>query len=569
MSVQDLSPEFEPLLNQLLNHSPEGGLSDSEFEQFQSFLLSDPRAIQHYFEYVDIDSGIQDDMSKRLLALEATAIGETDIKETAQKPQLYQEPQEIKRRSSGRRLLYMHYFLAVATSLVLFLALEWMTSGDFLWKQTPDSITKEKLTDLPYIATLTRATDCVWGGEFPPEFSGQRLLSNELILEQGVAEFRFDSGVRLILEGPTKINMVTACCAKLDYGKMVLHGYEPSPEFSLITPLLTFHDIGTEYGAKIDKDGEVDLYVFEGAVRVDPNQKNEQFAESVIIEAGQAKHLNDQSIDDIQLQPNLFNREVPGAPKDLQALQQELQVYDSFHPPVISDPERFSEWQNTGIGWENPWRKQMHSGALAKCDSHPRQSLARTQLAENQLGLIELRKPNTTAWRTLEKPIRMDTNAIYYLSFYMQKKHSDAAGNSEQFGNLSLQTSAKLEHARKILFGMSSTNYVILQADMQILEKAPPLQTGETYFFVAKIVASEKASDQVFLRAFSETEAIPDREPPVWSCNTTPFQDSNVFDLVRIKVARKGDFLFDELRIGTTWDSVVNPDLPRLVLEKQ
>ncbi|MCA9023410.1 MAG: hypothetical protein KDA74_24845, partial [Planctomycetaceae bacterium] len=461
----------------------------------------------------------------------------------------------------GKRASLIHYPLIVTASLLLFLAVEWITSGDFLWKRTADSVSKTNLTNQPYIATLTRSTDCVWGGMSLPEFSGQRLLSDDLVLEQGVAEFRFDSGVRLIIEGPTKIKVKTACCAELDYGKMVLHGYEAAPEFSLVTPLLTFHDIGTEYGAKIDKNGDVDLHVFEGAVRVDPNQKNEQFAESIIIKGGQARHLNHSTIDNIQLQPEIFNREVPGAPKDLQALQQELRVYDSFHPPAISDPERFSKWQNAGFGWDNPWRKKKNSGELAQCDSHPRQSLTGTEPAENQLGLIELRRPNTTAWQTLEKPIRMDTNAIYYLSFYMQKVNNDPDVRDEQYGNLSLQTSTVLEHPRKILFGMSSEGYATLQADMQIIESAPPLQSGKTYFFVAKIVASENASDQVFMRAFSEEEAIPDQEPPVWTSNTTPFQDSNVFDLVRLRVARKGDYLFDELRIGTTWGSVINPDL--------
>ncbi|WP_339735649.1 hypothetical protein [uncultured Gimesia sp.] len=562
MVIQDLPPKFEQLLNQLLN-SQEGEFSTSEFEQFQSILSTDPQAMQRYFEYIDINSGIQTHMSERLQALEETA-----IEETAQEPQFYQEPQVIKDVPSRRRAPYLNYFFVAAASLMMFLTLEWIVSGDFLWNQTSDSITKKNLTDLPYVATLTRSTDCVWGGESPPEFSGQRLLTNELILEQGVAEFRFDSGVRLIIEGPTKINMVSACCAKLAYGKTVLHGYEASPEFALITPLLTFHDIGTEYGARIDKDGEVDLHVFEGAVRVDPNQKNEQFAESVIINAGQARHLKETAVDKIQLQPELFNREVPGAPKNLQALQQELRVYDSFHPSAISDPERLSEWQNAGIGWENPWRKQIHSRELAKGDSHPRKSLARTELTENQLGLIELRK-GKRVWRTLEKPILMDTNAIYYLSFYMQKIDSGPDVSGEQFGNLSLQTSVVLEHPRKILFGMSSESFATLQAGMQIVETAPPLQTGETYFFVAKIVASEKAADQVFLRTFSEAETIPDREPPVWTCVTTPFQDSNQFDLVRIHVARQGDFLFDELRIGTTWGSVINPDLPRLILEKK
>tara|TARA_R110002095_G_scaffold127358_1_gene110420 strand:- start:5215 stop:6906 length:1692 start_codon:yes stop_codon:yes gene_type:complete len=563
MSIQDLPPEFEQLLNRLLN-SPEGELSDSDFEKFQSFLSSDPQAVQYYFEYSDINAAIQADVSAHLKSLEEIAIG--DIKP---EPLSGQESQVIREVPAKSRTPVVNYFLVAAASLMFFVAMEWMTSGDFLWKRPSDSITESSLTNLPYVATLTRSTDCVWGGKSLPEFSGQRLLTEDLVLEQGVAEFRFDSGVRLIIEGPTKIELVTSCCANIEYGTVVLHGYEPTPEFSLVTPRLTFHDIGTEYGARINQDGEVELHVFEGAVRVDSHQKNEPFAEAMIIQAGEARHLKQNVIDDIPLKSENFKREVPGAPKKLQALQQELLIYDSFHPPVIGDPERLSEWQNSGIGWANPWRKQQgHSDEFATGDSHPRKTLARTDQAENQLGLIELREGNT-AWRTLEKPIRMDTNAIYYLSFYMQKINSGPDTVAEQFGNLSLQTSTVSAHPRNILMGMSSESYATLQADMQIMEKAPPLQTGKTYFFVAKIVASEKDSDQVFLRAFSEAEAIPEGEPPVWTCISTPFQNSNVFDLVRIQVGHKGDFLFDELRIGTTWAAVVNPDLPRLVLEKR
>lgn len=560
MSIQDLPPEFEQLLNRLLD-SKEGEFSDSEFEEFQSLLYSDPRAVQYYFEYFDINAVIQDDMSERLKSLEDIAIGETV-------PESQQAAHVIGGEPTERRTPVINYFFVAAASLIFFLAMEWMTSGDFLWKQAPDSITETDLTNLPYVATLTRSTDCVWGGKSLPEFSGQRLFTEDLFLEQGVAEFRFDSGVRLVLEGPTKIKLVTSCCANIEYGKVVLHGYEPTPEFSLITPRLTFHDIGTEYGARIEKNGEVDLHVFEGAVRVDANQKTEPFAESIVIQEGHARRLNEHAIDDIPLQSENFQREVPGAPQQLQALQQELRVYDSFHPPAIHDPERLSKWQNTGIGWENPWRKQQgNSDALATGDSHPLKSLARTKLAENQMGLIEVREGNTV-WRTLEKPIRMDTNAIYYLSFYMQKIESGPDVDAEQFGNLSLQTSAVSAHPRNILMGMSSERYATLQADMQIIEKAPPLQTGKTYFFVAKIVASEKAADQVFLRAFSDEETIPEEEPPVWTCSTMPFQDANCFDLVRIQVGRKADFLFDELCIGTTWAAVVNSELPRLILEK-
>ncbi|QDT91106.1 hypothetical protein [Gimesia algae] len=557
MSIQELPPEFEQLLNQLLN-SQDGDFTAEEFAAFQNYLVVHPQALQHYFEYLDIDSGIQPDMLERLKELE-----EKSMEEPEPVPPLTPAPLITHEAPPARQPAFFNYALVAAASMLIFLMAEWMSTGDFLWEQAPNAITDTIRAELPYVATLTRSTDCVWGGNSRPEFSGQRLLTEDLVLEQGVAEFRFDSGTRLVIEGPTKIKLVTGCCAHLDYGSMVLHGYEPTPEFTLITPLLTLHDIGTEYGARVDKDGEVDLHVFEGAVRVDANHKNEQFAESIIIQAGHARRLKDNKVDDIPLSPERFKREVPGDPQTPLALQQELRAYDSFHPTVIAVPESSSAWQTAGTGWKTPWTKHKGSGELAVGESHPRKSLSRTPLAENQLGLIELSK-GEMAWRALEKPIRMDTNAIYYLSFSMQKNSSGPNIKDDQFGNLSLQTSKVLAHSRKILFGMSSEGYATLQADMQIVEEAPPLQTGETYFIVAKIVASKNAPDQVFMRAFAKQEAIPDREPPVWTCVTTPFHDSNTWDLVRLNVGQQGDYLFDELRIGTTWASVVNPNPPRL-----
>lgn len=553
MSIQDLPPEFEPLLNRLLN-SPDEEISQSEFDQFQAFLSTNPEAMQYYFDYLDINLGLQSDLKARLEALE-----QTFKEQNAQQPQPSPQPIVV------RRTAMLRYSAVASCSLLVGLLLAWSFAGFLPGNQTPDpQSSKEERT---YVATLTRSTDCVWGSESPPEFSGQRLMSEDLVLEQGVAEFRFDTGVRLIIEGPTKINLVTSSRAKLDYGKLVLHGYDPAPEFSLITPLLTFQDIGTEYGAQIHRDGEVDLHVFAGAVRVAPNQKNDQFSESVIIQKGQARHLNNRKIEDIQLEPELFKREVPGTPQNLQAQRQELRVYDSFHPPEILDPEQTSPWQNTGIGWVNPWRTPKSGGRANLGLSRPHESLARTEVAPSQLGLLELRG-EISFFRKLKQPVRMDMNAIYYISFYMQKIKTDLKNQSYQYGNFALLPSGQQEAPPKIRIGMSINNYAILQAGPQIIERAPPLQSGETYLFVTKIVASEKASDQVFMRAFAEAEPIPDQEPPVWTCVTTPFEDSNVFDVVRLHAGKNSAYLFDEVRIGSTWSSVVDPDRPRLVLEQ-
>lgn len=556
MSVQDIPPEFEELLNRLLD-SPEGEFSSTEFDEFQTILESSPEAMRQYFEYIDINTGIKSNWNERLKSLEQIVTHETSAAIIT--PTL---PDTQINRPSPRRPSLINYVLVAAASMMLLLVMEWSITGRFFWNGPQIVKTEPQVVDLPYIATLTRATDCVWGGDSPPKFSGQRLLSQDLFLEEGYAEFRFDTGVRLVIEGPTIIKMNSACCATVSSGKVVLHGYESAPEFALITPQLTFHDIGTEYGAKIDADGEVDLHVFEGAVRVDPNQDNLMFTESIIINKGQAKHLNENRIDNIELKPEDFKREVPTNPKNLQAIREETRAYDSFHPVVISDPESFSDWRNAGIGWKNPWRNKLNGGDPARGDSQPLKSLTGSELAQDQLGLVELRKGNT-AWRTLERPVRLNKDAIYYLSFYIQKQNT-GNGADNQYGNLSLQTSKPAKHQTRILLGITSPNFSTLQAGMEVIENAPPLQTGKTYFFVAKIVASENASDQVFMRAFAPEETIPSHEPPVWTCATAPFRDSSVYDQIRLHAARNAEFLFDELRIGTTWDSVINTQSPEL-----
>ncbi|MCA9007439.1 MAG: hypothetical protein KDA70_19360, partial [Planctomycetaceae bacterium] len=180
MSIQDLPPEFEQLLNRLLD-SPDEEISQSEFDQFQAYLSTNPEAMQYYFDYLDINLGMQSDMKARLEALEQT-FKEHNSQHTQPSPQ----PIVV------RRTAFLRYAVVASCSLLVGLLLAWSFPGYFPGNRTPDPQSgKEERT---YVATLTRSTDCVWGSESPPEFSGQRLMTEDLVLERGVAEFRFDTG---------------------------------------------------------------------------------------------------------------------------------------------------------------------------------------------------------------------------------------------------------------------------------------------------------------------------------------------------------------------------------------
>ena len=65
-----------------------------------------------------------------------------------------------------------------------------------------------------FLATLTRATDCVWDGATCPK-PGDRLAAGELSLCKGVAEIAFTSGVNLLVEAPANLELVDVASSAL------------------------------------------------------------------------------------------------------------------------------------------------------------------------------------------------------------------------------------------------------------------------------------------------------------------------------------------------------------------
>ena len=120
MSIQDLPPDFERLLNQLLN-SQDGDFSDSEFESFHDYLATNPQAMQHYFEYLDVDSGIQPDMLGRLKELEEQSLHEPEAA-----PPLTPAPPVKSNAPRARQSAFINYALVAAASMMIFLMAEWL-----------------------------------------------------------------------------------------------------------------------------------------------------------------------------------------------------------------------------------------------------------------------------------------------------------------------------------------------------------------------------------------------------------------------------------------------------------
>lgn len=154
-----------------------------------------------------------------------------------------------------------------------------------LWNRylQSDAVDEEDLaTDVPAepvvtngIATLTRETGVAWASETNGFESGSLLSPGWLELKSGAIQIEFDSGARVILEGPAELQLISATEARLRSGKLSAHVPEPAHGFKVYTPDVTVTDLGTEFGLEREPSRPVEVQVFEGKVEVAtaaPNQ---------------------------------------------------------------------------------------------------------------------------------------------------------------------------------------------------------------------------------------------------------------------------------------------------------
>jgi hypothetical protein len=95
---------------------------------------------------------------------------------------------------------------------------------------------------------------------------GEWLPATTLVLESGVVEVTFDSGAKIILEGPAEFDIETSMRGFLHSGKMTAEVPEPAIGFTINTPTSNVLDLGTRFGLAVDDEGKTDVHVLEGAV---------------------------------------------------------------------------------------------------------------------------------------------------------------------------------------------------------------------------------------------------------------------------------------------------------------
>lgn len=539
-----MTPQVRSELQHLLSCLCDGTLSEVQHARLEQLLAADVECRRLYLEYLD---------------LHAHLLVHPPANEASASP-----------HSSKRQVL--RYAAVAAATLAASLLIQ------VLWGQfrSPDDDQRafprrESIESKPlgYVATLTRASDCVWQDAADIWRAGSRLLPGDMHLRRGLARIRFDSGPDLVLEGPAEVRLESSSAATVLRGKVVFRADDVAAPFILRTPASNLLDLGTEYAVAVSAAGE-EVHVFDGEVQRTPRTVSAS-AEPEHLTAGQARYYEGTPASPgrpTALDSARFIRELPEQAQPPADAAAGLLAYEGFE---YLDPGDLRAGQaNGGFGWAGPWRpgfaRPLNDGDRNLLALNVHEGLARPGAAVRPLGGCFDYTGFAKYFRRLGTPVRLDADAVYYVSFLF-RRHGPP---TDPLNSVSLQfrTSEELEKelnkegidlTKRLNMGVDRCNDLFTHLERIGTRTPMPLSFGETYLLVAKIVASRSNPDQVFLRIYGPQEPIGHDEPGSWPVAGPPVQSDLVFEWLEIHINSKTRQTIDEIRLGSTWASVTAP----------
>ncbi len=169
----------------------------------------------------------------------------------------------------------------------------------------------------PTIARVTGQHQCEWGkGSWRPEYTANLRAGREFELVGGVVEITYDTGARVIVEGPAKCQVNSENAAAIQAGKLTAWVPPAAVGFTVDTPTAKIVDRGTEFGVDVDPRSNAELHVFQGLVEVMLADGRGGFAPAHRVVKNQVVRIDAKQRAVVQQAAGAihFVRQMPGAP---------------------------------------------------------------------------------------------------------------------------------------------------------------------------------------------------------------------------------------------------------------
>jgi hypothetical protein len=545
-----MTDEVRRELLRLLSALFDGRWSDARHARLEELLDADAECRRLYLEYVDLHARLL--THPRLAPDAARPAAPATVGPDA--------PRATPALSDRRRrtLALLRYGLVAAATLAA------SVLAQVIWRPRAevrrDDPTPPAVAAPAAVATLAQAVDCIWDDAGEPRRAGARLRPGELRLTKGLARVRVDSGPDLVIEGPATVRLDSATSATVLGGKVVFRGDEAAVSFDLHTPSSTLLDRGTEYAVVVDGDGE-EVHVFDGEVERRSRR-------------GKSDHLKEGDARRYGLEPQgagqppkydraRFVRELPFVARPVPD-DSGLLAYEGFD---YRDADAIAAGKaDGGRGWVGPWQlefaRPLNPGDLNRLTLNVGRGLVRAGAPAGSVGGAFEYTGFTKCYRRLANPLRMDAEGVLYLScLFCRHAPSDHPTNAVAvlFRTTEELQPDKNDPNKRLNVGVGGANEMFTHLNRVGSRTAVPLDYGETYLLVAKIVTGTAGPNQVFIRVYAQQEPVERDEPVNWTVVGQPFQSELVFDWLEVHINSKARQTIDELRLGTNWAAVTAP----------
>lgn len=119
----------------------------------------------------------------------------------------------------------------------------------------------------PTVARVMELVKVRWQEEAIAWNRNQGVSAGDRIrLQHGLLELELNSGVRVIVEGPASLELVSSDQIWLEQGRVFAKVPEQARGFSIRTPTSRAVDLGTEFGVYVDEQQTTDVHVVKGMV---------------------------------------------------------------------------------------------------------------------------------------------------------------------------------------------------------------------------------------------------------------------------------------------------------------
>lgn len=139
----------------------------------------------------------------------------------------------------------------------------------------------------PSVAWLTGAKDAKWSEASGPQPGDALERGRQLELQSGLAEVTFDSGARVVIEGPASLNIESAWVASLKSGTITASAPSEAAGFRVANPAVAVTNLGGDVRIEADQHGSTEVLALEGTAEAAlPNR-----AEKHLLKSRQARRF--------------------------------------------------------------------------------------------------------------------------------------------------------------------------------------------------------------------------------------------------------------------------------------